>query len=52
MNLDQALKTFVTNDKTTTTHTKIGNPEIGIFGNKYSINSIINQNFFNALVLN
>ena len=46
MNLDQALKTFVTNDKTTTTHTKIGNPEIGIFGNKYSINSENEKKFY------
>ena len=38
MNLDQALKKFVTNEKHLVTHTKIGNPSLNIYGNKYSIN--------------
>ena len=45
MNLDQVLKKFVTNDKSTVTHTKIGNPELNVFGNKYSIN-LENEKYF------
>ena len=37
MNLDQALKKYVTSERIHTTHTKIPNTNLNIFGNKYSI---------------
>ena len=46
MSLDQALKKFVTNDKILTTHTKIGNTELNIFGNKYSITKENEKKFY------
>ena len=46
MSLDQSLKKFVTNDKTLTTHTKIGNPELNIFGNKYLITKENEKKFY------
>ena len=48
MNLDQALKQFVTNDRNVVTHTKIGNPELNIYGNKYFINSENEKKFYDT----
>lgn len=37
MNFDKFLKGYITNDKTMVNHTKIGNQQLNIFGNKYFI---------------
>ena len=37
MSLDKALKQFITNDKMLTTHTKIGDYSLQVFGQKYAV---------------
>ena len=46
MTLDVALRKFITNDKSATTHTKIGNPDLKIFGQKYAINPENEKSFY------
>ena len=46
MNLDQALKKYVTSERIHTTHTKIPNTNLNIFGNKYSISKDNEKNFY------
>ena len=46
MSLDNSLKKFITNDKSFTTHTKIGNIEKNIFGNKYHVSKENETEFY------
>ena len=48
MSLEQALKKFVTSNRDGITHTKIGNPELNVFGNKYSISPENEISFYKA----
>lgn len=48
MSLEQALKKFVTSNRDGITHTKIGNPELNVFGNKYSISPENETTFYKA----
>ena len=47
MSLDKSLKQYATNDKNLTTHTKIPNIDLNIFGNKYIISKENEKDFIN-----
>ncbi len=47
MVLEQFLKKFITKEKTGINYIKIGNNELNVFGNKYSIPNEYVKDFYN-----